>query len=58
MPFVEESGRTFFGAKFVPCNKGFRKIQLNLPYLVYNTVLRTLEIRHYGPMCDVSETGL
>ena len=21
-------------------------------------MLRTLEIRHYGPVCDVSETGL
>ena len=34
------------------------KFQLNLSYLGYNTVLRTLEIRHYGPVCDVSETGL
>ena len=34
------------------------KFQSNLPYLGYNTVLRTLEIRHYGPVCDVSETGL
>ena len=34
------------------------KFQLNLPYLGYNTVLGTLEIRHYGPVCDVSETGL
>ena len=33
------------------------KFQVNLPYLGYNTVLRTLEIRHYGPVCDVSETG-
>ena len=44
--------------KIVPCNKGFTKFQLNLPYLRYNTVLRTLEIRHYGQVSDVSETGL
>ena len=31
---------------------------MNLPYLGYNTVLQTLEIRHYGPVCDVLETGL
>ena len=31
---------------------------MNLLYLGYNTVLRTLEIRHYGPVCDVSETDL
>ena len=34
------------------------KFQMNLPYLGYNTVLRTLGIRHYGPVCNVSETGL
>ena len=44
--------------KIVLCNKGFTKFQLNLPYLGYNTVLRTLEIRHYGPVHEVSKTGL
>ena len=44
--------------KIVPRNLGVTKIQLNLPYLGYNTVLRFLEIRHYGPVLDVSETGL
>ena len=34
------------------------KFQLNLPYLDYNIVLRTLGICHYGPVCDVLETGL
>ena len=31
---------------------------MNLPYLGSNTVLPTLEIRHYRPVRDVSETGL
>ena len=44
--------------KIVPHNWGFTKFQLNLPYLGYNTVFRTLEIRHYGPVCDIWETGL
>ena len=42
----------------VPCNLGFTKFHLNLPYLGFNTLLRALEIRHYGPVCDVSETCL
>ena len=41
----------------VPCNKGFTKLQFNLPYLGYNRVLGSLEIGH-GPVCDVLETGL
>ena len=44
--------------EIVPCNLGFVKFQLNLPYLGYHTVLQTLEICHDGPACDVSETGL
>ena len=50
--------RDFVIRKIVPCNKGFTKFQLNLPYFGSDTVLRILEIRHYGPVCDVSETGL
>ena len=34
------------------------KFKLSLSYLGYNTVLQTLEIRHYEPVCDVSKTGL
>ena len=44
--------------KIVPCKIDVTKFQLNLPYLGYNTVFRTLKIRHYGPVCDVSETSL
>ena len=51
-------GRNFVILKIVPRNEGFTKIQSNSANLGYNTVLRTLEIRHYGPFCDVSETGL
>ena len=40
------------------CNQGFTKFQLNSPYLGYNTESRTKEVRHYGSVCDVSETGL
>ena len=45
-------------SKIVLCNQGFTKFQFNLIYLGHNPVLRTLEIRHYGPVCDVSKTGL
>ena len=31
---------------------------MNLINLSYNTVLQTLEVRHYGSVCDVSKTGL
>ena len=34
------------------------KFQSNVAYLGYNTVIQTLEIRHYGPVCDVSEMSL
>ena len=44
--------------KIIPSNLGSTKLQLNLPYLGYNMVLRALEIRHYGPVCDVSKTIL
>ena len=44
--------------KIVPCNEDLTNFQLNVPYLRYNTALRTMEIRHYGPVCEVSETGL
>ena len=34
------------------------KFQLNLPHLGYNKVFQTSKIRHYGPVCDISETDL
>ena len=36
----------------------FYEISVEFLYLGYNTVLRNLEIRHYGPVCNVLETGL
>ena len=44
--------------KIVPRNKGHTKFQLNVLYLGYNTVFQSLEICHYGPVCDVLEAGL
>ena len=44
--------------KIVPCDLGFTKFPLDLTIFKLNTVLRTLEICHYGPVHDVSKTGL
>ena len=49
---------TFSGVLSIRSFVLFKKFKLNLPYLDYNKVLQNLEIRHYGPVCHVSETGL
>ena len=47
-----------FGIGLKLCDLEDLLTRLNLLYLGYSTVLQTLEICHYGPVCDVSKKGL